>query len=988
MTSTRGGWHTLAALIVIVAAMAGPEAQEPRPDPRRPSSDSPFSGATVGTTVTVLPFVNVSGNPQDDWLSTGIAETVVVDLKNRYGLAVITRDVATEGERRDAASGVPAEERTAVALGREMGVAWLVAGGYQRVGDLLRITARLVDVASGGIIRTAKIDGTLGDVFELQDRVVTGLSGGSVSRPTEATARRDTVTPVRESEGLVPPDSRAHPSDASADRNVVHGLTPRDVTGGLSVGGDTPPPVTPRRTAPAGFAPVGGGAAIMPTRVAESPVIDGGLDDAAWRGATRITEFVQMNPLEGAPASEATEVYLAYDSNTFYVGVHARYSDVTSIRANRVERDQTTRDDRLTLYFDPFMDQQRAYVFSVNGYGVQGDATLDSGGRSGGRRRQGPGGQRGRGGAQQGGVIPGGDTSWDALFASAGRLVEDGWTAEMAIPFKSLRYPSRGGGAAHEWGFQIVRSIESKDERAVWSPVSRGVYGFLTQMGTLHGITSLSTSRNLELLPTVTAVQVGTLDRSSGVFVGNDLSPEAGLNVKYGISSNLTADFTVNPDFSQIESDQPQIEVNQRFPLFFSELRPFFLEGQEIFSIPAPVTFLHTRTIVDPRFGAKLTGKVGQTTVGVLVADDEAPGKRDDPMDPAFGQTAQFFIGRVRYDLYGESHVGALVTDREFMDSYNRVGGVDGQFRLGSTNRLNFFLFQALTREEDGEELSGPAYGTFYRHNGRNLSYTLGTASTDPEFRDQAGFVRRVDERRGFSFASYRWWPESWIINWGPRVNYQRNYNFARTLQDESAGTGLDFTFARSVTAGVGADRIMERFTGIDFWKWNYSATFNVNTSRRVSVEGALDWGDGIFFSDNPFLGRSAGGRILSSIRPFSRLQSDISLDFSRLQDPNTGTKIFDVKIFRTLTTYQFTERFLVRNIMEYNTFDKTLDANVLLTYRVNSGTVLFVGYDDHYQQGDFIDFGESLAERFLVTNRLERTNRAFFTKFSYLFRY
>ena len=472
------------------------------------------------------------------------------------------------------------------------------------------------------------------------------------------------------------------------------------------------------------------------------------------------------------------------------------------------------------------------------------------------------------------------------------------------------------------------------------------------------------------------------------MFGGDDLSPEAGLNVKYGISSNLTADFTVNPDFSQIESDQPQIEVNQRFPLFFSELRPFFLEGQEIFSIPSPITFLHTRTIVDPRFGAKLTGKVGQTTVGVLVADDEAPGKRDDPTDPAFGQTAQFLIGRVRYDLYGESHVGALVTDREFMDSYNRVGGLDGQFRLGGTNRLNFFLFQALTRDEDGEELSGPAYGTFYRHNGRNLSDTFGTASTDPDFRDQAGFVRRVDERRGFSFASYRWWPESWLINWGPRVNYQRNFDFAGTLQDESTGTGLDFTFARSVTAGVGANRVMERFAGIDFWKWNYSATFDVNTSRRVSVEGALDWGDGIFFSENPFLGRSRGGRILTSVRPFSRLQADVSVDFSRLHDPNTDTRIFDVKIFRTLTTYQFTERFLVRNIMEYDTFNKTLDANMLLTYRVNSGTVLFVGYDDHYQQGDFIDFGETLAERFLVTNRLERTNRAFFTKFSYLFRY
>ena len=148
------------------------------------------------------------------------------------------------------------------------------------------------------------------------------------------------------------------------------------------------------------------------------------------------------------------------------------------------------------------------------------------------------------------------------------------------------------------------------------------------------------TSRNLELLPTLTTIRAGSLNTDSGEFINDDFSPEAGLNVKYGITSNVTADFTVNPDFSQIESDQPQIEVNQRFPLFFSELRPFFLEGQEIFNIVAPINFVHTRTIVDPRVGAKLTGKIGRTALGVLYADDETPGRRDDPSDPAFGQVA------------------------------------------------------------------------------------------------------------------------------------------------------------------------------------------------------------------------------------------------------------------------------------------------------------------------------------------------------------
>ena len=211
------------------------------------------------------------------------------------------------------------------------------------------------------------------------------------------------------------------------------------------------------------------------------------------------------------------------------------------------------------------------------------------------------------------------------LFDSGGTLVEDGWTAEMAIPFKSLRYPSND---THRWGFQIARSIRGKDETVVWAPVSRDISGFLPQMGLLDGLRGLSTSRNLEIQPTVTAIQAGSLDRSTGGF-DEARQPEGGVNLKYGVTSNLVLDFTYNPDFSQIESDRPQIEVNRRFPLFFSELRPFFLEGQEVFDVRGPVNFIHTRTIVDPRYGAKLTGKVGKATLGVLIANDEAPGKVD-----------------------------------------------------------------------------------------------------------------------------------------------------------------------------------------------------------------------------------------------------------------------------------------------------------------------------------------------------------------------
>ena len=225
---------------------------------------------------------------------------------------------------------------------------------------------------------------------------------------------------------------------------------------------------------------------LRPTRTAARPDIDGRLDDLVWRNALRVTEFVQESPFEGAPASEDTEVWISYDSQNLYLAFHAHYDDPGILRATRVDRDRAFRDDNLTVYFDPFLDQQRAYAFSVNGYGVQGDEIISARCRGGGGGGRGGGGGGGGGGFRRQG-IPWGDDSWDALFDSGAQLVDDGFTAEMAIPFKSLRYPQRGGGVPHRWAFQIVREIRDKDENVVWAPISRGVAGFLPQDGSARG---------------------------------------------------------------------------------------------------------------------------------------------------------------------------------------------------------------------------------------------------------------------------------------------------------------------------------------------------------------------------------------------------------------------------------------------------------------------------------------------------------------------
>ena len=1094
------GRVTLLTAVSTTVAATTASGQVNRP-PVSPSARAVSGGgsaeAVVSPSVVVIPFTNISRNERDDWLGYGIAETVVADLETRGAFTVVAQERVETAMRGRGMGNL--DDTLVAALGRELDSRWVVAGGYQRIGDQLRITARLVDTRNGDLAGTAKVDGAFADIFDLQDRIVGELArsagaraampaapplpAGGSGRPAalgeggadfgraarapigaggegdvgfgrapggfdfERAIRdgrvglRGRVDPgagaalpagpgVGEVTGgiILPPDpaNRAAPGGfpgrgpESPSGGTAAGAAGRFGAGGPRTGGPTGGAVPPRAAA-AGLAPAAalgiltGRPNVTAVRTAQAPQIDGNLDDAVWQRATRITEFVQQSPLDGAPATENTEVYVAYDDTHLYFGLYAHYSQPSMMRASRVDRDRALYgDDIISVYFDTFLDQQRAYVFSVNGYGVQNDSLLEARGGGGGGRsgRSGRGGFSGGGGRGSFSGVRWGDQSWDALFDSGGTIVDDGWTAEMAIPFKSLRYPAVGN-RAHRWGLQISRRIRGKDETDVWSPMSRDVSGLLPQMGVLDGLSGLSTSRNLEILPTVTAIQVGSLDRTSGEFP-RERVPEGGVNLKYGLTSNLTLDATYNPDFSQIESDRPQIEVNQRFPLFYSELRPFFLEGQEIFNMPGPVNFVHTRTIVDPRYGGKVTGKVGNTTLGVLYANDEAPGNLDDRTAFRHGKTADVLLGRVRYDLYAESHIGAIVTDREFLDGYSRLGGVDGNFRLSDATSIGFRAITSQNRFDavdaptmgfgtitvpDGDpqlvERAGNMFDVGLRSNGRNLTYFLAGYTIDPEFGTAVGFVRRRDIKAGIGNIGYRWWPESWLINWGPSFSYTRNWNFEDVLEDEMVNAGVNFSFAKNIRLNASVNRDMERFGGFNFEKEGYSFGGNINTIQAISFGGYYRYGDQIRYnfaaSADSFLGKGGNGGLFMTVRPLSRLQSQVNISTSNLVNPLGDVELFDVKIYRALTTFQFTDRLLLRNILEYNTFSGTMGANVLFTYRVNSGTVFFIGYDDRYQQGDLIRGTDGYAYQsnpVFYTTDLLRTNRAFFTKISYLFRY
>ena len=902
--------------------------------------------------ILVIPFANISGDPRDASMGIGISETIAADLR-QLGFFVVSQTSSPEILPSDRL-GLTADTH-ARQLAQEAGAAWIVGGEFQKLGTQIRIVARVIDTARSTVSETVTLDDKIDNLFELQDQVVPLLKDTLILPQPRTAENQDDAT-------------SQEPSPATGVRRQT--LPSDDVVSSPIV--DTPR-VTIRRTE-------------------NPPQIDGRLDDAVWQTATHITEFVQIAPDAGTPGSEDTEVWMAYDSDNLYFAFYAHYDNPGMMRVNWGDRDETGGDDQMAVMFDTFLDQQRAYQFEVNGYGVQTDSLVNAEGtrnssssRSSSSSALGSNywrqnGSSGSSLSSSGSFGVRGDRSWNALFETDGQIVDDGWVAEMAIPFKSLRYPARGSDESHQWGFQITRRIRGLSEAVSWSPISRDVAGQLTQFGILEGLEDLSESRNLEILPELTGVTLGSMNRDTGAYTRNDPDGDIGLGFKYGITPNLTADFTYNPDFSQIEADQPQIETNQRFALFYPEQRPFFLEGQEIFQISTPITLLNTRTIVNPRFGGKLTGKVGNTTLGVVVADDEAPGLLDDQTNSQFGSTAQTVVGRARYDIYSESYVGAIMTAREFGQEHNRVGGIDGRFRIGQTHRMSFMAVGSSTQNEAEGTIGGSAFEFDLTRQGRNLGYSASYGSIDPEFRAESGFIPRVDLRQATGTVSYRWWPESTLLTWQPSFTYFRLYDYAGVLQDEQIEGRTNFQFRNNVSITGTVNRDLERFRELEFRKTGYGLDWTIS-GRTLSLYGGFNVGDGVYFSDNPYLGDTATGNINVMFRPNSRMQVRVTSIFSRFTNPMDDVEVFDVRIYRTRTTFQFTNRFLLRHIMEHNTQAVTLGNNLLLTYRINSGTVLFVGYDDRYQRGTRIN------NAVFPMTTLQRTNRAIFTKFSYLFR-
>jgi len=538
------------------------------------------------------------------------------------------------------------------------------------------------------------------------------------------------------------------------------------------------------------------------------PVIDGKLDDEVWKQAIVLKDFYQVQPGDNIAPSKPTEVRLGRDAKFMYIAFHC-YDEPAKVRANIPKRDHIFDDDHVGILFDTFNDGRKAYEFNLNPLGVQADGIWTDNNE---------------------------DFNPDFVFESKGVITEDGWTVEIAIPFKSLRYVA---GKDKLWGAHFFRRNKRfNNELDMWMPISRDSSSWLAQEGHITGLEGISTERTLELIPSLTLSETGKRKASltpaqlgaglldPGRFVNEPIKFDPGLTGKFTITPNITLDFAVNPDFAQVESDQLVVTANQRFPIFFAEKRPFFLEGVDIFN--TTIAAVHTRAIIDPDYAVKLTGKVDRNSFGLLLASDNGPGnfsadERLTANPRLIDKNASIGVLRLKRDIgTKDSFIGLLATYRRFVDTYNELAGFDSRLRINKQTTFNAqalvthsrrnFFYPDLGRSLDRAE-NGFIYATDFNRSGRHFSYDYSTVGRTRYYRADVGFNRRTNTNNHNLFLQYRSEPKpkARLVNWRVYNAAGTNFDWQGRSQNFNNESQIQFNLQRQTSIGIGLDKGYER---------------------------------------------------------------------------------------------------------------------------------------------------------------------------------
>lgn len=709
-------------------------------------------------------------------------------------------------------------------------------------------------------------------------------------------------------------------------------------------------------------------------RVSTPPKIADYLENRHRADELHIHSFVQREPNDGAAPALQTDAYLSHDDSNLYA-IFVCKEDPRKIHAHMGNREDTRGDDVVSLSLDTFHDGRRAYEFLSNALGVQRDAVLTEGQDD--------------------------DFSFDTVWRSEGRITPDGFIVRMAIPFKSLRFrPARGA----TWGIALTRYAPAINELSTWPHLSERMEAYVPQFATMEAMEGTSPGRNLQFIPYGFFAAQRFLNTSGG---SSRFAPEnewrGGLDTKYVLHDSLTFDFTVQPDFSQVESDEPQVTVNRRYEVFFPEKRPFFTEGAGYFQTPETLFF--SRRIADPKFGARMTGKAGRWGLGWLAMDDRAPGSALDPADPMYQRSAKVTVLRATREIGKESYAGFFFSRSSFGPASNQVLSLDTRIKLNPNWVLTGQAARAGTRDTESGSFAGTDYFAELRHSGLHTTYSASYLDRSPNFRADLGFIPRADLRQVKNSFSYRWRPERGrLASFGPSAVARSVWDHKGLLQEWSADVPFSFEFKGATSVSFGRLEMFERFAGLGFRENASYVTVSSQRLRWLRLDATYTHGTNINYFPaegiTPFLAGSEDASLGVTLRPTSRMSLEESYIYSRLggihESGVTSAAIFNNHLWRTKVNYQFTRALSLRAIVDYDAVlanpslvdlerSKAITADVLLTYMIHPGTVLYAGYTDRRENLGFDAQGQTLRR---TTSPDLSTGRQFFLKVSYLFRF
>lgn len=665
-------------------------------------------------------------------------------------------------------------------------------------------------------------------------------------------------------------------------------------------------------------------AAPVEVRPAATPIhVDARLDEAAWSDATPMSIAWEWYPAE-APAPVETDVRVTYDARNLYVAFHARDPQPALIRARYHERDRGVDDDTVGFYVDPYNDDRVAYQFRVNALGVQLDAINSD-------------------------VEGSQDFTWDAIWDAAARLTPDGYVVEIAVPLQQLRIPSRSG--PQTWGFMAFRDYPRSVRHRLRSVrIDQNRDCLVCQLADVHGFTTGAGGRNLEVTPALTSTSENAID--------------AGVSARWAVTPGTSIQATINPDFSQVEADAAQLDVNTRFALFFPEKRPFFVEGADYFETRLPLVF--TRTIADPSAGAKVTGKNGPHLYGVLVSHDEVtnlliPGDQRSQL-VGMGSSSTSLFARYRRDLGATATLGGLVTTRRGDDYENSVVSADSYYRFTSSDSLRMQFAGSRTAYPDAlaaahgqsrEAFEGHALHATYTHSDRAWFWSTRYTELSPEFRGDSGFVNQVGVRAGAaSFERrFRGGPDRWFTNIYVSGGVDATQQFEGEWNEWGADLNATYQGRRQSQISVNLAPNQEHYAGRTFHNFRGSASFSIQATPDVALGLSIRGGESIDFAS----ARQADFITLSPSATLNlgrSLTGELAYDYQTFET-KSGDPIFTVHLPQARVLYHFNRRAFVRAIVQYENVDRPAGSDsdlltqFLFSYRVNAQTVFLAGYSD-----------------------------------------